>query len=164
MANTVERALDTVRQLSNRPKALVDNHALLAALEQLADVSRDLNHADRKKYSAIYKQCRSLVLDQRLATVVTCLLGDEDEKVVATQIQKLLKAEAPLYSPYGFGNRPIHSGVGRQPYYINGASYRPPVWGVGMRNRRGAGRQPERNRCFHCHQAGHFIANCPNRN
>ena len=37
---SVTSALDTVRQLASRPTPLVDRYALIAALEQLADVSR----------------------------------------------------------------------------------------------------------------------------
>ena len=44
----MEHALDTVRQLANRPRPLVDNHTLLAALEQLSDVARESRHAEKK--------------------------------------------------------------------------------------------------------------------
>jgi hypothetical protein len=81
---------------------LVDNHTLLAALEQLSDVARESGHAEKKKYDAIFRQCKPLVKDPRLASVVTRLLGDPEEKQVATQIQKLLKSETAQASPSGF--------------------------------------------------------------
>jgi hypothetical protein len=102
-ANSVEHALETVRQLASRPRALMDNYALLAALEQLADVARDNNHRERKKYNAIFRQCRLLVRDGLLSSVITRLLENAEEKLVANQIQKLLKADA---SPASVGNPP----------------------------------------------------------
>ena len=89
--NSVEHALDTVRQLANRPRPLFDNHTLMVALEQLADVARETGHAEKKKCDAIFRQCKPLLRDGRLALVVTRLLGDPEEKQVATQTQKLLK-------------------------------------------------------------------------
>ena len=47
--NSVEYALVTVRQFAGRPFPLIDNHSLLAALEQLADVARQTGHAERKR-------------------------------------------------------------------------------------------------------------------
>ena len=58
--NSVEHALDTVRQLANRPRPFVDNHTLLAALEQLLDIARESGHAEKKKYDAIFRQCKPL--------------------------------------------------------------------------------------------------------
>ncbi|XP_078354877.1 uncharacterized protein LOC144639424 [Oculina patagonica] len=51
---SVTSALDTVRQLASRPSPLVDRYALIAALEQLADVSRETVHPDRKRFDAIF--------------------------------------------------------------------------------------------------------------
>ena len=82
----------TVRQLAGRPSPLIDNHFLLAALEQLADVARQTGHTEKKKYDAIFRQCKPLLRDGRLASVVTRLLGDPEEKQVASQIQKILKS------------------------------------------------------------------------
>ena len=57
-----------VRQLASRPSVLVDPYALVPALEQLADVSRETNHPERKRFEAIFKQCRFLVWKPRLTT------------------------------------------------------------------------------------------------
>ena len=86
----MEHALATVRQLAGRPSPLIDNHSLLAALEQLADVARQTGHKE-KKYDAIFRQCKPFLRDGRLASVVTRLLGDPEEKQVASQIRKILK-------------------------------------------------------------------------
>ena len=84
--SSVDAALDTVRQLATRPVALVDPYALVAALGQLSDIAREANHPERKKYDAIFKQCRPLVREPRLSAVVIQLLGDQDERQVASQI------------------------------------------------------------------------------
>ena len=97
----MEHELDTVRQLANRPRPLIANHTLLAVLEQLADVARETGHAEKKKYDAIFRQCNPLLRDGRLALVVTRLVGDPEEKQVATQIQKLLKSGKPKSLPSG---------------------------------------------------------------
>ena len=80
---SVTSALDTVRQLASRPTPLVDRYALIAALEQLGDVSRETVHPDRKRFDAIFKQCRPLVDEPRLAAIIINLLGDKEEKLVA---------------------------------------------------------------------------------
>ena len=98
---SISSALDTVRQLASRPTPLVDPYSLIAALEQLADVSRETAHPDRKRYDAIFKQCRPLVDEPRLAAIVINLLGDKEEKLVAGQIHKLLKSSNPSPSPRG---------------------------------------------------------------
>ena len=72
---SVSFALDTVRQLTSRLTPLVDPYALIAALEQLADVSRETVHPDRKTYDAIFKQCRRLVDEPRLAAIVIQFVG-----------------------------------------------------------------------------------------
>ena len=77
---SVSSALDNVRQLASRPTPLDDPYTLIAALEQLADISRETVHPDRKRYDAIFKQCRPLVDEPRLATIVINLLGDRRKR------------------------------------------------------------------------------------
>jgi hypothetical protein len=97
-SDSVTRALNTVRQLANRPAPLADPLALIASLEYLTDAGRDGNHPDRTKFEAIYRQCRPLANNPRLPAVAVRLLGDEEQKVVANQIQKILRS-APLPFP-----------------------------------------------------------------
>ena len=146
----------TVRQLAGRPSPLIDNHSLLAALEQLADVARQTGHAEKKKYDAIFRLCKSLLRDGRLASVVTRLLGDPEEKQVASQIQKILKSRtaqsaSPSRSP-------------RYPYAPPGFRYPHPLLDP-ARDRGLSGRRfnPQRNCCFQCGNLGHFARNCPGR-
>ena len=154
--NSVEHALDTVRQLANQPRPLVDNHTLLAALEQLSDVARESGHAEKKKYDAIFRQCKPLVRDPRLISVVTRLLGDPEEKQVATQIQKLLKSETAQAPSSRFATY---------------SSYEPPAGRYlrpllePPRDRGLSGRRSnfQHDRCFICGRVGHFTRNCPGR-
>lgn len=146
----------TVRQFASRPSPLIDNHSLLAALEQLADVARLSGHAEKKKYDAIFRQCKPLLRDGRLASVVTRLLGDPEEKQVASQTQKILKS--------GTTQSGSSSRFPRHPYA-------PPVHGYprlpldSPRERGLSGRRFnfQRNRCFQCGNVGHFARNCPGR-
>ena len=66
----VDQALELVRHLACRPAALLDPFALLAGLEQLVDYARETNHPQRKKFDAIFKQCRPLANSNSLAEVV----------------------------------------------------------------------------------------------
>ena len=151
---SVTSALDTVRQLASRPTPLVDRYALIAALEQLADVSRETVHPDRKRFDAIFKQCRPLVDEPCLAAIIINLLGDKEEKLVAGQIHKLLKSSNPSPSPRG---PVLQFGQGSQP----GPSSWGPMFSTGFRGRRGGRSGPLRRKCFNCKSVGHFIANCP---
>ena len=98
-ADSVDRALVCVRQLAGRPVGLSDGRAIVAALESLADVSRSAGHVDFKRHEAILKQCRPLTHDPRLPAVVTQLLGDDENKKIAGQIQKILKSDHLFSAP-----------------------------------------------------------------
>ena len=67
-------------QLSSRSGALADPYAPVAALEQLVDVSRGTNHPERTRFEDNFKQCRPLVREPKLATVIIQLLVDKGEK------------------------------------------------------------------------------------
>lgn len=152
--SSVSSALDTVCQLANRPTPLVDPYAVVAAPEQLADVSRETVHPERKKFDATFKQGRPLDNESRLAVVVINLLGDKEEKLVAGQIHNLLNSRNPSPSPR---SPVLQFGPGVQP----GSSFIGPMFPTGFRGRRGARSGPSRGRCFFCRSVGHFIANCP---
>ena len=143
-----------MRQLASRPTPLVDLYALIAALEQLADVSREAVHPDSKRFDAIFKQCKPLADHPRVAAIVIILLGDKDEKLVAGQIHKLLKSCNPPPSPRG---PVLQFGQGSQ----LGPSFLDPLFPTGFRGRGGGCSCPLRGKCFYCKSVGHFIANCP---
>ena len=90
----VNQSLESVRLLASRPAALLDPFALLAALEQLSDHAREANHPQRKKFDAIFKQCRPLANSNSFAKVVLQILGDKEEKDVASQIRKIFKGHS----------------------------------------------------------------------
>ena len=138
-----------VRQLVSRPSALVDPYVLVAALEQLADVSGETNHLQCRRFEAIFKQCRPLVREPKLATVVIQLLGDKEEKQVAGQIYKLLKSSSfvpSVSSPY--------PQPGQFQRHYAAQSSQPPTT---LRVFGGRRRAPMRGRCFQCRKTGHFV-------
>ena len=105
-ADSVDRTLVCMRQLAGRPVGLSDGTAIVAALESLADVSRSAGHVDFKRHETILKQCRPLTHDNRLPAVVTQLLGDDENKKIAGQIQKILKCDH-LFSAPKFTGHPF---------------------------------------------------------
>ena len=92
----VNQSLESVRLLASRPAAFLDPFALLAALVQLSDHAKEANHPQRKNFDAIFKQCRPSANSNSLVEVVLQLLGDKDERDVASQIRKIFKGHRPL--------------------------------------------------------------------
>ena len=129
-------------------------YALIATLEQLADVSRETVYPDRKRYDAIFKQCIPLVNEPRLATIIINLLADKEEKLAAGQIHKLLKSSNPSPSPRG---PVLQFGQGFQ----RGPSFVGPTFSTGFRGCKGGRSGPLRGERFYCKSTGHFIVNCP---
>ena len=161
-ANSVDRALVCVRQLAGQPVGLSDGTAIVAALESLADVSRSAGHADFKRHEAILRQCRPLTLDPRLPAVVTQLLGDDESKKIAGQIQKILKSDHLFSAPQVHGS-PFPAPV-RAPGYLRQQGsgrgrYTP--YGYGSCNNNYASRGFNTTRCYNCRKTGHRIADCP---
>ena len=97
--DSVDQALECVCQLAGLPVRLSDGTAIVAALESLADVSRSVGHVDYIRHEAVLKQCRPLTHDPRLPAVVTQLLGDDENKKIAGQIQKILKSDHLFSTP-----------------------------------------------------------------
>ena len=102
--DSVDWALECVCQLAGRPVGLSDRTAIVVALESLADVSRSAGHVDYKRHEAVLKQCRPLTHDPRLPAVVTQLLGDDENKKIACQIQKILKSDHLFSAPQVHGS------------------------------------------------------------
>lgn len=160
-ADSVDRALVCVRQLAGRPAGLSDGTAIVAALESLADVSRSAGHVDFKRHEAILKQCRTLTHDPRLPAVVTQLLGDDESKKIAGQIQKILKSDHLFSAPQVHGS-PFPAPA-RAPGYLRQQGsgrgrYTP--YGYGSYNNNYASRGFNTSRCYNCRKTGHRIANC----
>ena len=161
-ADSVDRALVCVRQLAGRPVGLSDGTAIVAALESLADVSRSAGHVDFKRHEAILKQCRPLTHDPRLPAVVTQLLGDDESKKIAGQIQKILKSDHLFSAPQVHGS-PFPAPA-RAPGYLRQQGsgrgrYTP--YGYGSYNNNYASRGFNTTRCYNCRKTGHRITNCP---
>lgn len=161
-ADSVDRALVCVRQLAGRPVGLSDGTAIVAALESLADVSRSVGHVDFKRHEAILRQCRPLTHDPRLPAVVTQLLGDDESKKIAGQIQKILKSDHLFSAPQVHGS-PFPAPA-RAPGYLRQQGsgrgrYTP--YGYGSCNNNYTSRGFNTTRCYSCRKTGHRIADCP---
>ena len=161
-ADSVDRTLVCVRQLAGRPVGLSGGTAIVAALESLADVSRSAGHVDFKRHEAILKQCRPLTHDPRLPAVVTKLLGDDESKKIAGQIQKFLKSDHLFSAPQVHGS-PFPAPA-RAPDYLRQQGsgrgrYTP--YGYGSYNNNYPSRGFNTTRCYNCRKTGHRIANCP---
>lgn len=85
---------DGVRWLASRPTVLVDPYFLIAALEQLVDISLETSHPKRKGLEVSFKECGPLVREPRPASISIHLLRDKRKKQVACQIHKLLNFSA----------------------------------------------------------------------
>ena len=161
-ADSVDRVLVCVRQLAGRPIGLSDGTAIVAALESLADVSTSAGHVDFKRYKAILRQCQPLAHDPRLPAVVTQLLGDDESKKIAGQIQKILKSDHLFSAPQVHGS-PFPAPA-RAPGYLRHQGsgrgrYTP--YGYGSCNNNYASRGFNTTRCYNCRKTGHRIADCP---
>lgn len=161
-ADSVDRALVCVRQLAGRPVGLSDGTAIVAALESLADVSRSAGHVDFKRHEAILRQFRPITHDPRLPAVVTQLLGDDESKKIAGQIQKILKSDHLFSAPQVYG--PPFPAPARAPGYLRQQGsgrgrYTP--YGYGSCNNNYASRGFNTTRCYNCRETGHRIADCP---
>ena len=117
---------------------------------------------DYERHEAVLKHCRPLTHDPRLPAVVTQLLGDDENKKIAGQIQKILKSEHFFSAPQVHGSPfPGPAGV---PGYLrqqgNGRGRCTP-YGYGSYNNKYASRGFNTTRCYNCRKTGHRIANCP---
>jgi hypothetical protein len=89
-----------------------------------------------------------------LAAIVIQLLGDKDERLVASQIHKLLKSSSLPSAA---------SGTDTQFPQRRGRNFGPSGWGRGNVEGRRGHRTPARGKCFSCKRPGHFIRDCPER-
>ncbi|KAL9978419.1 hypothetical protein ACROYT_G015932 [Oculina patagonica] len=61
---------------------------------QLADCARESGHPDRKKFEAIFNQCRPLISSPNMEDILIHLLRDKEDNDVAQQISKILESSA----------------------------------------------------------------------
>ena len=95
----VEITLATLQLLVSKPSALFDPYAALAALEHLVDSAREVRDERAKRYAVILRQCRPLVHNSAMQSVLTKLVADKEEAEVANVIEKTIRRHP------GVGNR-----------------------------------------------------------
>ena len=135
---SVEAALHILQRELRKPKGIFEPHAALAALENLADISRDNVDPTAPRYNTIYKQCRPLLYNPHFQSVLLKLVGDKQDVEVAEVIEKT--HQSPPRSPYTQFPEPPTQFQRFRPFFIGRRS---PV------------------RCFNCNAMGHFARVCP---
>ena len=95
----VETARATLQLLVSKPSALFDPYATLAALEQLVDSAREVGDERAKRHAIILRQCRPLVHNSAMQSVLIKLVADKEEAEVAKVIDKTIRRQP------GVGNR-----------------------------------------------------------
>ena len=82
----VETALATLQLVVSKTPALSDPYAALAALEHLVDSVREVGHEAAKRYAVIPRQCRPLVHNSAMQSLLIKLVADKEEAEVAKVI------------------------------------------------------------------------------
>ena len=136
-AQIVKTALESLQSLNAKPAELFDPYASLAALEHLVTVTKEKNDPESDKYSIILRQCRSLVGNKALQSVLLKLVASKQEADVARVIEKVMKA----------ANQPKY---GREPGRVRTSPY----------PRGYKGRRIFNAKCL-CGRFGHMARFCP---
>ena len=139
--HSVDSAIAALQTLIGRPSALFDAYVAIAALEEVVYTAQKVKDARGMRYSVILRQCRPLVNNHVLQSVLIKLVASKEEAEVAKAIGKALK-----------GNNPgKEMPAGR----TMAAPYR--------RRGEGRGRSLRNTRCWLCNQEGHFARLCPKK-
>lgn len=108
--NTVNQALQNLRQLLSHLPGVFDVHSAMAALEHLSDTARENGDEHAPRYNAILKQTRGLFGHQAIQRILLKLLATKEEIAIAKEIEKATKSNPlslPLFSSQVFnGQRP----------------------------------------------------------
>lgn len=82
-----------MNKLISHPAGIFDVHAVIAALEHLADVhvAREKDDSQASRYDSILKQTRFLWSHVSFQLVLLKLLGDKEEIAIAKEIKKAFK-------------------------------------------------------------------------
>ena len=86
-SNTVAAALLSLQQELAKPPPVFDHYRALAGLESLVDLARDKADARTKRFSTILRQCRPLLGNPHLQSILLKLVGDKEDIEVAKAIQ-----------------------------------------------------------------------------
>ena len=89
----MENKILALQALAARPESLFDEHAVLAALEEVVDVCREKNDERLKRFNIILRQCRPFVNGRRLLKdILMKLVATKEESEVAKVITKSWKS------------------------------------------------------------------------
>ena len=90
----VETALAILQLLVSKPPALFHACAALAALEHLVvDSAREIGHEGAKRNAVILRQCRPLVHNSAMQSVLIKLVADKEEAEVAKVMDKTIRRQ-----------------------------------------------------------------------
>ena len=106
--NTVNQALQNLRQLLSHLPSVFDVHSAMAALEHLSDIARENGDEHAPRYNAILKQTRGLFGHQAIQRILLKLLATKEEIAIAKEIEKATKSNPlspPLFSSQVFNGR-----------------------------------------------------------
>ena len=139
----VDTALSFLQLLISNPTALFDPYATRAALESLVDAAREKKDDRAKRFAVVLRQCRPLVNNPAMQSILMKLVADKEEAEVAKVIDKAVRRQS---APANRGQRGASGRTRGSPYF---------------RGNRGTGRQPQK--CYSCGQQGHFARDCGKR-
>ena len=93
-SNSVAAALMSLQRELAKPPPVLDHFRVVAGLESLVDLARDKGDARSKRFSTILRQCRPLLGNPHLQSILLKLVGDKEDVEVAKAIQKSLRPSA----------------------------------------------------------------------
>ncbi|KAK3731980.1 hypothetical protein QZH41_003367 [Actinostola sp. cb2023] len=90
----VDTALSFLQLLISKPTALFDPYATLAALESLVDAAREKKDDRAKRFAVVLRQCRPLVNNPAMQSILMKLVADKEESEVAKVIDKAVRRQS----------------------------------------------------------------------
>ena len=142
-ASAIESALSTLQMVIARPAALFDPYAVIVALHEVVNVTKEKKEERASRYEIVLRQCRLLSNNTCLQQVLIKLMASKEEAEVAKVIAKATKRPVPV-------NQGSFTGRTRNaPYQRRGTNLSP--------------RSPSERKCWVCGKSGHISRSCPDK-